>query len=73
MTGHTDNTGSQQYNQNLSERRAKSVADYLATRAVAMTRQLVQGMAFSQPIADNASSAGRAANRRVELYILPKV
>jgi outer membrane protein OmpA-like peptidoglycan-associated protein len=73
VTGHTDNTGSQQYNQNLSERRAKSVADYLATRAVAMTRQLVQGMAFSQPIADNASSAGRAANRRVELYILPKI
>ena len=73
VTGHTDNTGSQQYNQNLSERRAKSVADYLATRAVAMTRQLVQGMAFSQPIADSASSAGRAANRRVELYILPKV
>jgi outer membrane protein OmpA-like peptidoglycan-associated protein len=73
VTGHTDNTGSQQYNQNLSERRAKSVADYLATRDVATTRQLVQGMAFSQPIADNASSAGRAANRRVELYILPKI
>jgi outer membrane protein OmpA-like peptidoglycan-associated protein len=73
VAGHTDNTGSKQYNQNLSERRARSVADYLATTGVATTRQLIQGMAFSQPIADNGTASGRAQNRRVELYILPQV
>lgn len=72
VSGHTDNTGSRQYNQTLSERRAKSVADYLATQGVVQTRTYVQGLAFDQPIADNATAAGRAQNRRVELYILPK-
>ena len=71
VTGHTDNTGRRQYNQTLSERRARSVADYLATREVAQSRMFVQGMSFDQPIADNASAEGRARNRRVELYILP--
>jgi outer membrane protein OmpA-like peptidoglycan-associated protein len=72
VSGHTDNTGSRQYNQTLSERRAKSVADYLATQGVAQARMYVEGLAFDQPAADNASSAGRSQNRRVELYILPK-
>ncbi|KAA1193908.1 OmpA family protein [Pseudohalioglobus sediminis] len=72
VTGHTDNTGSRQYNQTLSERRAASVADYLATRQVARERMLVQGMGFDQPIADNGTAEGRATNRRVELYILPR-
>jgi len=72
VTGHTDDTGARQYNQTLSERRAQSVADYLVTQNVARTRMLVQGMAFDQPIADNGTSQGRAQNRRVELYILPK-
>lgn len=72
ITGHTDNTGPRQYNQNLSEKRAASVADYLVTRQVARTRMLVQGMGFDQPIADNGTAEGRATNRRVELYILPK-
>jgi len=71
VSGHTDNTGSRQYNQTLSERRAGSVADYLATREVDRARMLVEGMGFDQPIADNGSAAGRAQNRRVELYILP--
>jgi len=71
VSGHTDNTGSRQYNQTLSERRAGSVADYLATREVDRARMLVQGMGFDQPIADNGRAAGRAQNRRVELYILP--
>ncbi len=52
--------------------RAASVADYLVTREVARQRMLVQGAGFDQPIADNGSAEGRAANRRVELYILPK-
>lgn len=73
VTGHTDNTGSKQYNQTLSERRATSVADYLTTREIESGRELVQGMAFDQPIADNATADGRAKNRRVELHILPKV
>jgi outer membrane protein OmpA-like peptidoglycan-associated protein len=72
VTGHTDNTGTRQYNQNLSERRAASVADYLVTRQVGRDRMLVQGMGFDQPVADNSSAEGRAANRRVELHILPK-
>jgi outer membrane protein OmpA-like peptidoglycan-associated protein len=72
VTGHTDNTGSRQYNQTLSEKRAASVADYLVTRQVQRSRMLAQGMGFDQPIADNATAEGRATNRRVELYILPK-
>lgn len=72
VTGYTDNTGSRQYNQNLSERRARSVADYLATQQVAGSRMYVQGLGMSDPVADNATAAGRAQNRRVELTILPK-
>lgn len=72
ITGHTDNTGNRQYNLTLSERRADSVANYLATQNVLRNRMYVQGLAFDQPIADNATAAGRAQNRRVELYILPK-
>ncbi len=72
VSGHTDNTGSRAYNQTLSERRAGSVADYLVTREVTRQRMLVQGQSFDQPIADNGTAEGRAANRRVELYILPK-
>lgn len=71
VSGHTDNTGSRQYNQTLSEKRARSVADYLATREVSQSRMYVQGLAFDQPLADNGTAAGRAQNRRVELYILP--
>lgn len=72
VSGHTDNTGSRSYNQTLSERRAGSVADYLVTREVVRSRMLVQGQGFDQPVADNSTSAGRAQNRRVELYILPQ-
>lgn len=72
ISGHTDNTGTRQYNLTLSERRADSVASYLVTREVARTRMFVQGLAFDQPIAGNDSAAGRAENRRVEIYILPK-
>ena len=72
VSGHTDNTGSKAYNQSLSEKRATSVADYLVTRNVTRSRQLVQGVGYEQPIADNGTASGRARNRRVELYILPK-
>ena len=72
VSGHTDNTGNRQYNLTLSERRADSVANYLATQSVVRNRMYVEGLAFDRPIADNATSQGRAQNRRVELYILPK-
>lgn len=73
VSGHTDNTGSRALNQELSERRARSVADYLATRQVDRSRMLVEGRGYEQPIASNDSEAGRAQNRRVELHILPRI
>ena len=72
VTGHTDNTGGRQLNLNLSEQRGETVANYLASREVARSRMFVQGLGFDQPIADNGTAQGRAQNRRVELYILPK-
>ncbi|MFT6285669.1 MAG: outer membrane protein OmpA-like peptidoglycan-associated protein [Halieaceae bacterium] len=72
VSGHTDNTGSREYNQSLSERRADSVSNYMVTQQVVRKRMLVQGLGFDQPIADNATAAGRSQNRRVELYVLPK-
>ncbi len=71
ISGHTDNTGSREYNLTLSERRAQAVADYLASANVARSRMFVEGLGFAQPIADNATAEGRARNRRVELHILP--
>lgn len=72
VTGHTDSTGNEKYNQQLSEQRARSVANYLATKNVSRDRMYVEGMGENLHVADNATAEGRAANRRVELYILPK-
>lgn len=72
VTGHTDSTGSDQHNQQLSERRAQSVASNLSTHGVTQQRLYVEGAGETMPIADNASAAGRSQNRRVELYILPQ-
>ena len=69
--GHTDSTGSDAYNQTLSERRAVSVADYLASRGVQPARIGTRGFGKTQPIASNDTDAGRAANRRVEIKIVP--
>ncbi len=69
--GHTDNVGSDAYNQTLSENRARSVADYLASRGVQSERMATRGFGESQPTADNATEAGRAQNRRVEIRITP--
>ncbi|MEM9256227.1 MAG: OmpA family protein [Pseudomonadota bacterium] len=71
VSGHTDSTGGREYNLTLSERRARSVSNYLATQQVAAGRMYVEGVGFAQPIADNDTPEGRARNRRVELYILP--
>ena len=69
VEGHTDSTGEASYNYSLSERRANSVANYLASHGVDRERLITQGFGVDQPIADNDSSSGRALNRRVELRI----
>lgn len=69
--GHTDSDGSDAYNQGLSERRAQSVANYLSMRGVQSARLATRGFGESQPIATNATEAGKAANRRVEIKIVP--
>ncbi len=67
--GHTDNTGSRDVNVKLSQQRAQAVANYLTGNGVASSRLTTQGMAYDQPVADNSTAAGRAQNRRVEIYI----
>ncbi|WP_341209234.1 OmpA family protein [uncultured Sphingomonas sp.] len=69
--GHTDSTGSDSYNQDLSERRARSVADYLSSHGVQDARIATRGFGETQPIASNETEAGRAENRRVEIKIVP--
>lgn len=71
VIGHTDNTGSAAYNQQLSVRRAQSVADYLMTRDVIPERLVVTGRGETQPIASNDTPEGRALNRRVEIVLTP--
>ena len=71
VSGHTDNTGSADYNLNLSRQRAGSVAAYLQGQGVKESRFEVLGMGFSNPIASNATAEGRAQNRRVEIKIIP--
>ncbi|NDL69275.1 OmpA family protein [Vreelandella alkaliphila] len=67
IEGHTDSRGSAQYNKNLSQRRAESVAAYLAQRGVNANRMRAVGYGEERPIASNATAEGRAQNRRVEL------
>ncbi|KXF77500.1 cell envelope biogenesis protein OmpA [Paramesorhizobium deserti] len=69
--GHTDSTGSASYNQQLSQRRAQSVANYLGSQGIDQRRFAVIGYGDTQPIASNSSEAGRAQNRRVEIQISP--
>lgn len=71
IDGHTDDQGSDQYNQALSERRAVSVAQYLTTRGVDSRRLLVAGFGETRPVADNSTDFGRQQNRRVEVRISP--
>ncbi|WP_022687408.1 OmpA family protein [Sphingomonas phyllosphaerae] len=69
--GHTDSSGSDAYNQDLSERRATSVADYLSSHGVQPARIATRGFGETQPIESNETESGRAANRRVEIKIVP--
>jgi len=71
INGHTDSTGSAQYNIGLSQRRASSVASYLSAQGVDGRRFAINGYGASQPIATNATPDGRAQNRRVEIYLSP--
>jgi outer membrane protein OmpA-like peptidoglycan-associated protein len=71
VAGHTDSQGSDEYNLDLSERRAGSVSNYLAEAGIADRRLHVEGYGERDPIASNATEAGRAENRRVEVSILP--
>lgn len=73
ISGHTDNVGSAQYNQKLSERRALSVARYLESRRVNALRLATVGKGESVPVESNSTAAGRQANRRVEIYVQPVV
>ena len=71
VSGHTDSTGSAEYNLNLSRERASSVAAYLQGQGVKSSRFEVLGLGSSNPIASNSTATGRAQNRRVEIKIIP--
>ena len=73
IVGHTDAVGSDAYNLALSERRGRSVADFLVGRRTEPSRLVVEAMGKSEPIESNATVAGRAANRRVEFVIHPRI
>lgn len=69
VTGHTDSIGAARYNQSLSEARAKAVVAYLAGKGVDAGRMAAEGRGSAEPVGDNATAKGRAANRRVELLL----
>lgn len=71
IEGHTDSVGSDKYNLDLSQRRARSVAKWLTAHGVDSSRLSEKGKGESQPVASNDSDAGRAKNRRVD-FVLPK-
>ncbi|MES1926778.1 OmpA family protein [Salinisphaera sp. T31B1] len=73
VVGHTDSTGSEQHNLELSQQRAQSVAQFLSSRGVNSQRLLTWGRGESQPIASNDTAEGRAENRRVDIVIKPIV
>lgn len=72
ISGHTDSTASATYNQNLSQRRAQSVVDYLITRGIPAKNLVAKGYGEEKPVADNGLEEGRSLNRRVEFRFLKK-
>ena len=72
VEGYTDSQGTATYNQDLSQRRARSVRDYLISRGIASSRVTAEGFGLTRPIADNESPEGRANNRRVEIVVTPQ-
>lgn len=71
VVGHTDNVGSDKYNQDLSQRRALSVAQYFESKRVNPVRLATAGKGEAEPVAANTSESGRQLNRRVEIYVEP--
>jgi outer membrane protein OmpA-like peptidoglycan-associated protein len=71
VAGHTDSTGSDSYNMQLSQRRANTVGEYLYNQGIMDQRIISAGMGEHHPIADNSTSEGRQANRRVEITLVP--
>jgi outer membrane protein OmpA-like peptidoglycan-associated protein len=71
VAGHTDSTGSESYNQSLSQKRSGSVTAYLTSRSVRSDRLISVGAGETRPIATNDTAAGRQQNRRVEITIVP--
>ena len=69
IVGHTDNTGSDAINNPLSVNRAQSARDYLVSRGVAASRISIDGRGSREPIADNSTEAGRARNRRIDIFL----
>lgn len=69
IVGHTDNTGSDAINDPLSVNRAQSARDYLVSRGVSISRISIDGRGSREPIADNATEAGRARNRRIDIFL----
>jgi outer membrane protein OmpA-like peptidoglycan-associated protein len=73
VDGHTDSVGSDSYNQQLSEKRAASVRDYLTQQGIPTSSVVIEGFGKTQPVASNATAAGRRQNRRVELVVSGEV
>lgn len=71
IMGHTDSSGSREYNQSLSERRAVSVSQYFSSRGVTPLRLATYGYGEDYPVASNGSEQGRSQNRRVEIVLVP--
>ena len=71
VAGHTDSTGSDSHNMNLSQRRANTVGEYLYTQGIMDQRIITIGLGEHHPIADNSTSEGRQLNRRVEITLVP--
>ncbi len=69
MLGHTDNIGSAEANQKVSDARANAVSKYLQGKGIAASRIVAEGHSYNDPVADNSTEAGRAQNRRVEVFI----
>jgi outer membrane protein OmpA-like peptidoglycan-associated protein len=70
IIGHTDNSGSDEYNNRLSERRAEAVKTFTINQGIGASRINTRGKGESEPIADNSTEEGKAKNRRVEIVIV---